>query len=102
VSKTVRSQRRQITAVDDVSLTVREGGAVGVIGALGSGKSTLARILTGHLACDVGAVTLEGEALSPSSHRAARAAPTRPAGHAEPLRRVVAAADGGRAGVRAP
>ncbi|PSO52824.1 MAG: ABC transporter ATP-binding protein, partial [Actinobacteria bacterium QS_5_72_10] len=73
VSKTFRSQRRHITAVDDVSLTLREGGAVGVIGASGSGKSTLARILTGHLACDAGAVTLEGEALSPSWHRAARA-----------------------------
>lgn len=73
VRKTFRSRHRTVTAVDGVSLALREGGSVGLIGPSGSGKSTLARILTGHLAADAGEVTLEGEALSTSWRREARA-----------------------------
>lgn len=48
------------TALDDVSLEVREGSALGIIGESGSGKSTLVRLL---LALDVptaGEVTFDG------------------------------------------
>jgi peptide/nickel transport system ATP-binding protein len=52
-----------VPALDRVSLTLREGESVGIVGASGSGKSTLARILSGHLARDSGRVLLEGEEL---------------------------------------
>ncbi len=66
LSKTFSSGGRQIHAVRDVSLVVREGESVGVIGPSGSGKSTLARILTGHLTPDSGEVRLRDAALSSS------------------------------------
>ena len=49
-----------VVALDDVSITVREGEAVGLVGPSGSGKTTLARIIAGHLEADAGAVTVTG------------------------------------------
>ncbi len=63
VSKSFGSGRGATQALSGVSLELREGEALGIIGPSGSGKSTLARILTGHLVPDTGAVELEGEAL---------------------------------------
>ncbi len=68
VSKSFGKGRGQVQAVRDVSLTLAEGEAVGIIGPSGSGKSTLARILTGHHAPDTGEVLLEGNPL-PTSWR---------------------------------
>ncbi|MDQ3382173.1 MAG: ABC transporter ATP-binding protein [Actinomycetota bacterium] len=62
----------QVRALRGVSLQLREGESLGVIGSSGSGKSTLARILAGHLAPDAGQVTLEGRTLSTSWRGAAR------------------------------
>lgn len=45
-----------VRAVDDVTLTLREGEIVGVIGESGSGKSTLARLLAQLLPADRGSV----------------------------------------------
>jgi peptide/nickel transport system ATP-binding protein len=73
VGKTFASGRGQITALQGVSLSLREGEAVGLIGPSGSGKSTLARILTGHLAPDAGHVVLEGSTLVTSWRGDARA-----------------------------
>lgn len=70
--KTFRGRGTQVRALRGVSLVLREGGSVGVVGPSGSGKSTLARILTGHLAPDSGQVLLEGKALSASWRRHAR------------------------------
>ncbi|MBT1180820.1 ABC transporter ATP-binding protein [Bifidobacterium sp. CP2] len=42
------------TAVDDVSLTLPKGGALGVVGESGAGKSTLARVAAGLIAPSVG------------------------------------------------
>jgi ATP-binding cassette subfamily C protein len=47
----------------DVSLTLRPGQALGVIGPSGSGKSTLARALTGLWPPDAGSIRLDGARL---------------------------------------
>ena len=70
VTKSFGRGRGAVPALVGVSITVREGESVGVVGPSGSGKSTLARILSGHLALDSGDVLLEGEVL-PMSWRGA-------------------------------
>jgi peptide/nickel transport system ATP-binding protein len=72
VTKVFADGRRQVPAVQGVSLELQEGESLGVIGPSGSGKSTLARILTGHLDADTGQVLLEGRRLSTSWRREAR------------------------------
>jgi len=59
----------EVHALRGVSLTLREGESVGVVGPSGSGKSTLARILTGYLSPDAGQVLLRGSALPTSRRR---------------------------------
>jgi len=49
-----------ITAVDDVSITVPEGGVFGFLGPNGAGKTTTIRMLTGVLIPDSGSVTIFG------------------------------------------
>ena len=56
-------------ALDDVSLSVRGGEVVGLIGENGAGKSTLMKVLGGTIAPDAGAIVIDGVrygALSPS------------------------------------
>ncbi|MDQ3502582.1 MAG: ABC transporter ATP-binding protein [Actinomycetota bacterium] len=72
VEKSFASRSGQVAALRGVSLELREGESLGVIGASGSGKSTLARILSGHLAPDAGEVFVEGEPLSTSWRGTAR------------------------------
>lgn len=52
-----------ICALDDLSLSIRRGERVCVLGANGSGKSTLASVLCGLLAPDEGSVELVGHAV---------------------------------------
>ncbi|HWC87196.1 MAG TPA: ABC transporter ATP-binding protein, partial [Solirubrobacteraceae bacterium] len=66
VGLTYRSGKQKTTALADVSLVVRHGEAVGIIGASGSGKTTLARILAGHLNPDQGEVMLGGQRVASS------------------------------------
>ncbi len=56
-------------ALNDVSLTIRRGEHVCVLGANGSGKSTLASVLCGLLAPDEGVVELTGELAFDSSRQ---------------------------------
>jgi peptide/nickel transport system ATP-binding protein len=56
-------QRRWLKAVDGVSLTLREGETIGVVGASGCGKSTLCRALMGLAPVRGGAVRLQGRNL---------------------------------------
>ena len=53
-----------LKAVDDVSISVREGSIIGLIGPNGAGKSTLFNLLTGALVPDAGDVTLKGTDIS--------------------------------------
>lgn len=73
VRKTFRERGRAVAALQGVSLDLREGESVGLIGPSGSGKSTLARILAGHLAPDAGRICLQGAPLETSWHADARA-----------------------------
>lgn len=47
-------------AVDDVSLSIKEGEVFGIIGESGSGKSTLLRCINGLIPVDSGSVNIDG------------------------------------------
>lgn len=59
----------QTPAVDGVSLTVRKGEILGIIGRSGAGKSTLIRCLNGLERPDAGQVFIEGREISGLSER---------------------------------
>ena len=63
-------QRRWYRAVDGVSLELREGEILGVVGASGCGKSTLCRALMGLAPVRGGSVRLKGQELGRLSGRA--------------------------------
>ncbi|MEV1288071.1 ATP-binding cassette domain-containing protein [Micromonospora sp. NPDC049679] len=62
--KTYRARRRQVTAVDGVDLTVRDGEVFGVLGRSGAGKSTLLRCVNLLERPDAGTVTVDGVELA--------------------------------------
>src|SRR5262249_29578477 len=70
----VEAGYRDLVAVRDVSLEVRAGEAVALIGANGAGKTTTLRAISGLLPLRGGRVELEGERIDgrPSSHVVAR------------------------------
>ncbi len=49
-----------VVALDDVSMSVRSGEVVGLIGENGAGKSTLMKILGGVLLADAGVIRIDG------------------------------------------
>ena len=55
--------------LDGVSLTVRRGSVVGLLGPNGSGKTTFLRILAGVLPPQSGSVTIDGRAIAEMSRR---------------------------------
>jgi ABC-2 type transport system ATP-binding protein len=55
-----QSTSRRFTAVDDVSFSIAEGEAVGLMGLNGSGKSTLLKLISGVLRPDAGSVRTRG------------------------------------------
>jgi peptide/nickel transport system ATP-binding protein len=56
-------RRSSVQVVDDVSLDVREGEVVGLVGATGAGKSTLGMLLVRLLDADGGTVDFDGHDL---------------------------------------
>lgn len=56
--KNVTKTYRGVTALDDVSLEVREGERLGIVGGSGSGKSTLLKLLTGLTSPTSGTVSV--------------------------------------------
>ena len=75
-SKTFRSgcggHRRQVSALDDVSLSVGEGEIVSLVGESGSGKSTLGRTVVGLERLDSGELEFDGVEYSRRRERALR------------------------------
>jgi ABC-2 type transport system ATP-binding protein len=53
-----------LTALDDISLTIKSGEFFGLLGPNGAGKSTLMSLVAGLRAPDAGSITLDGRALS--------------------------------------
>jgi oligopeptide/dipeptide ABC transporter ATP-binding protein len=64
---------RVVRAVDDVSLTVRQGEILGLVGESGSGKTTLGQALVGLQKPDHGRVLFEGDDVHAQHGKAARA-----------------------------
>jgi ABC-type multidrug transport system fused ATPase/permease subunit len=60
-------------ALHDVSLTIRRGESVGIVGATGSGKTTLVDVLIGLLAPTQGAILVDGRPLPAAPHAWQRA-----------------------------
>lgn len=60
IAKRFASGRRNVAALDDVSVDIRRGETVGLVGASGSGKSTLARVLLRLVEPDAGNLDLDG------------------------------------------
>lgn len=57
-----------IRALDDISLQVREGEIVAVLGANGAGKSTLLKCLSSELKPTEGSIVFQGKPLSPKPY----------------------------------
>jgi oligopeptide transport system ATP-binding protein len=72
IRKSFHKGRESVTAVDDVSLEIREGEILGLVGESGCGKSTLSRIIMQLLPPDSGSVTLAGTNLSALPRHAIR------------------------------
>jgi peptide/nickel transport system ATP-binding protein len=59
--KTFHSSGRKLTALDDVSLSLRRGETVGLVGESGSGKSTFARAVIRLIETDSGEIRINGQ-----------------------------------------
>ena len=55
--------RRKLRALDDISVTLRQGESLGIVGESGSGKSTLARVIMGLVKPKRGDVKLNGQSI---------------------------------------
>jgi len=61
--------RRERLVLDSVSLSVRCGSILGLLGPNGSGKTTLLRVLSGTIAPDRGVISIEGRPLGALTRR---------------------------------
>ncbi|PPA70109.1 methionine ABC transporter ATP-binding protein [Jeotgalibacillus proteolyticus] len=72
--KIFKTRHGEITAVDDVSLSIHEGEIFGIIGYSGAGKSTLIRMLNGLELPTSGTVDVNGKVISGINSRDLRKA----------------------------
>ncbi len=68
----VRGEKEFVHAVDDVSLEVRQGETLGLVGETGCGKSTLARCITRLYDVTAGKIFFEGQDITSLSRRRMR------------------------------
>jgi D-methionine transport system ATP-binding protein len=74
VSKTYKSKKGTVTAVQNVSLTIEAGEIFGMIGYSGAGKSTLLRMLNGLETPTAGEVIINGQSITKCSSNQLRRA----------------------------
>lgn len=67
VSHVSKKYRGCQQALEDVSLSVGPGEIVGIFGPNGAGKTTLLKCILGLLKCGAGAVTLDGQPITPKN-----------------------------------
>lgn len=72
ISKTYKNDGKELTALKDVSLTIREGEIFGIIGMSGAGKSTLVRTLNRLEEVSEGSVKFCGKDLAKLNSRELR------------------------------
>jgi peptide/nickel transport system ATP-binding protein len=70
--RTFKDGRKQLTAVADVSLTLRKGETFGLVGESGSGKTTLAKMLLGLISVSKGEILFQGKPRDISTARRKR------------------------------
>lgn len=61
-----------VTAVDNVSFQIEPGSVIGLLGPNGAGKSTTMRLLTGYIAPDSGAITVDGKSIDTNTREIQR------------------------------
>lgn len=71
VRNSLLGARRELLAVDSISLSIPAGSTLGIVGESGSGKSTLANMVSGLLAPTEGQVLIEGNRVHDSRGRVA-------------------------------
>lgn len=67
LSKTYRVNDRDVTALKNVSFSVRPGEILGLVGKSGGGKSTLMKILRGMESFDSGRIVMDGITITPDA-----------------------------------
>jgi oligopeptide/dipeptide ABC transporter ATP-binding protein len=67
-----RDERQFLTAVADVSFTIRRGETFALVGESGSGKSTIAKIIVGLIEASEGRIVFDGQELAGTSGAAMR------------------------------
>jgi ABC-2 type transport system ATP-binding protein len=65
--KNITKLYKTITALDDVSLEIKQGEFFGLLGPNGAGKSTLMNLLAGYIEADEGNITFNGDIVSRES-----------------------------------
>ena len=64
VAHSVTKRFGEVTALDDLSLTVHQGEMVSLLGPSGCGKTTLLRVMAGFVDPDQGTITIDGSVMN--------------------------------------